>query len=89
MTKRRERLSDETIDGLMFEWRLASNPQVTARREAYFAKLKAFRESTAAKTKSEMISELKADCPAYILELLEKNSEAQIRDRYVQTFGPR
>lgn len=80
------RLSLETIDGLELEMRLASNPKVIARRDAFFARVNAFRESTAHKSKAEMIAELKADCPAYILDILETNSEAAIRDRYVMTF---
>lgn len=86
---RRERLSEETIDGLLLEARLRANPGVTARREAYYAKLRAFREATAHKTKAEMIRELKADTPAYILEILERQSEEEIRVRYVGTFGNR
>jgi hypothetical protein len=83
---RRERLSDETIDGLMLEMQLAGNPKVLARRDAFWAKVKAFREKTAAKSKEEMIAELKVNNPAYILDLLNVKTEADIRDRYVMTF---
>lgn len=84
--KRGIRLSPETIDGLEFEARLASNPRVIARRDAFWASVKAFREKNADKSKAEMIAELKAHCPAYILSFLEADSEAGIRDRYVMTF---
>lgn len=80
------RLSPETIDGLEFEARLASNPKVIARRDAFWARVKAFREQTAGKSKAEMIAELKASNDGYIVSLLEANSEALIRDRYVMTF---
>jgi hypothetical protein len=80
------RLSEETMDGLLLEWQLASNPKVTARREAFWASVKAFREQTSTKSKAEMIAELKANHPSYILSLLEAQSEALIRDRYVMTF---
>ena len=58
-------------------------------RPAYFAKLRAFRDVTAYKSKADMIAELKADNPAYIISLLEANTEDDVRDRYVHTFGPR
>ena len=83
------RLSPETIDGIEFEMRLASNPKVIARRDFFWARVKAFREKTAHKTKAEMIAELKADCPNYLLHILETKSEADIRDRYVMTFQSR
>ena len=83
------RLSEETINGLLLEWKLAGDPNVTAKREAYYARIRAFAEKTKDKTKPEMIAELKADCPAYIVELLESHSEASVRDRYVRTFFKR
>jgi hypothetical protein len=82
----RPRLSPETMDGLEFEMRLASNPKVRARQAEFLARVKAFREKIASKTKAEMIAELKAHNPAYLLHLLETNSEAEIRSRYVMTF---
>ncbi len=84
--KRRERLSDETIDGLMLEMQLAGNPKILARRDAFWAKVRTFREKTAHKSKDEMIAGLIAHCPAYIPILLEAQSESEIRDRYVMTF---
>ncbi len=89
MKKKREPLAEETIDGLELEMRLAADSGVRARKEAYFTKLRAFRDSTAAKSKAEMIAELKVHNPAYIVSLLESRSEAEIHDRYVNTFGPK
>ena len=89
MSKRRFRMSDETRDGLIFELALRSNPRITAARDAYYARLRAFAAANEHKTKAEMIAELKADCPAYIVELLEKDSLEGIRSRYVNTFGRR
>lgn len=89
MSKRRFRMSDENRDGIIFGLALASNPKVTAAREAYYARRREFEAATAHKTKTEMIAELKANYPAYILELLERDSLAGIRDRYVTTFMPR
>lgn len=40
-------LSEETIDGLMLEMRLAANPKVRASREAYFAALRVDRGTLA------------------------------------------
>jgi hypothetical protein len=86
MAKRRERLSDETIDGLMLEMQLSSDPKILARRDAFWAKVKNFREKTAEKSKEEMIAELKAHNPGYILQLLNARPEPEIREKYVMTF---
>jgi hypothetical protein len=83
---KRQPLSEETIDGLIFEAQLASNPKIIAKRDAFWAKVKAFREKTSGNSKAQMIAELKAHCLAYLLHLLEASSEAAIRDRYVMTF---
>lgn len=79
-------LSPETIDGLELEARLACDPKVIAARDAFWARIGAFRKQTANKSKAEMIAELKAGNPAYIVSLLESQSEENIRDRYVMTF---
>lgn len=79
-------MSDETIDGIIFGMQLSSNKQVTQRRTEFNAICAEFRIATKNKTKSEMITELKQHCPAYITELLEKDSENGIRDRYINTF---
>lgn len=80
------RLSPETIDGIEYEMRLASNPGAIARRDTFWKRVALFREKTAHKSKAEMIAELKAHCPAYLLHLLEAMTESNIRDRYVMTF---
>ena len=80
------KLSDETRDGLFLEMQLASNPKIVARGRAFWALVNAFRKKTAHKSKEEMITELKEDNPGYILDLLNSNSEAEIRSRYVMTF---
>lgn len=84
----KQRLSDETIDGLLFEARLASNPKVIAARDDYYRRKREFREANSGKSKDEMIAELKAHCPAYIEELLQKEHDDLLRDRYVTTFMP-
>jgi hypothetical protein len=78
---RARRLSDETIDGLMLEMALASNPKVKARREAYYARIRASREAIKGKSKADLIAALKSHCPAYITELLEKNDLPALQDR--------
>jgi hypothetical protein len=80
------RLSPETIDGLEFEARLAGNPKIRAARDAFWERVNAFRERTKDKTKADMIAELKAHNPAYLVNILEGNSEESVRDRYVMTF---
>ncbi len=79
-------MADETRDGVMLELALMSNPKVKARREAWYASIRTFREATAHKTQKEMIDELIADNPAYIRSLLESRQESETRDRYVMTF---
>lgn len=81
------RLSPETIDGLEFEARLARNPKIKAANDAFLKRVRTFREHTKHKTKSEMIAELKAHNPAYLVDLLNAGSEASVRDRYVMTFN--
>jgi hypothetical protein len=77
----RARLSEETIDGLLFGMALASNPKVIAGQKAYNARLRANREAIKDKSKAELIAALKAHCPAYITELLEKNDLPALQDR--------
>lgn len=79
-------LSPETIDGLELEARLAGNPKIVEARLAFWARVAAFHKRTANKSKAEMIAELKASNPAYIVSLLEASDEQNIRDRYVMTF---
>lgn len=84
------RLSEETIDGLIFEAQLASNPKVTARREEYHRKVEAARVKARAMTKVEIIDALCAETPAYIRSLLETEDDrlggGSLVERYARTF---
>ena len=75
------RLSEETIDGLLFGMALACNPKVIARQKAYHARLRANREAIKDKTKAELIAALKFHMPSYITELLEKNDLHDLQSR--------
>ena len=82
-------MESETMDGIIFGMQLATNPKIAAARKAYFQRRAAFSEANKHKTRDEMIAELKAHNPAYLVDLLRRQDEASVRDRYVTTFMPR
>ena len=83
------RLSPETIDGMEFELALSRNPKLAERKKEYDRRREAFRAEHKGKTSAEIIAELKAHNPAYVVELLQKHSHAELLDRYVHTFTQR
>lgn len=84
------KLSDETIDGLMFGAALASNPRITARREEYNRKVEAARVKARSMTKTEIIYALCEHTPSYIRDLLETEDarfgDGSLVERYARTF---
>lgn len=83
------KLSPETIDGLEFEFALSKSPTLAARKKEYERRREAFRAQHKHKSSAELIAELKAHDPAYIVELLQSDSHANLLDRYVHTFTKR
>jgi len=78
---RRESLAEETIDGIIFGMILANSPTLAARQKEYQARIRANFGAIKDKTKPQLIAALKFSCPAYILELLEKNDLGQLQSR--------
>jgi len=74
-------LSDETIDGMIFESQLAANPEIIARRDRFWKKVEAIKATTLHLTKAQMVDGLKRYWSAYQVHLLERSSEHDLRDR--------
>lgn len=79
-------LSDETLDGLAYGFRLYCNPRIRERTRLFNLKISAFRKHLKGKSKQEMIEELITNNPGYIRALLEKSTDGMILERYVYTF---
>lgn len=77
---------EERMFAFALEMKLRANPQVMARRTAYYARVRAARAFARTKSKAFLITILKWHCPAYLEHILMADSEEGIQDRFAYTF---
>jgi len=89
MARRRRKdllVADETLDGIMFGMALASKPGVMQRRDAFWASVRQDTEAMVHIPKDRLIATLKQMNPAYIVELLERNTPVELRHRIAHSM---
>lgn len=79
-------LCEEQIDALILEARLRANPAVMARKAEYERKVRNAMAFAKTKKKETLISILKFDHPAYLVDLLRQRSDWDIQERFARTF---
>ncbi|AGR47695.1 hypothetical protein PHIM7_46 [Sinorhizobium phage phiM7] len=81
---------EERLAAFELEMRLRRDPNVTRRREAYYAKVQAAREEANRLGSAEVIERLMAHNRGYIRSLLETEDDrfgaGSLFDRYARTF---
>lgn len=81
---------EERMAALDLELKLRMNPEVTRRREAYWASVKRAKEYASSLDKVVLVALLIEHNPAYIRDLLETEDErfgpGSLADRYAHTF---
>lgn len=75
-------MSEETIDGILFGLRLASDPRVTARREAYNRRIREDRAAVKQFTASHLADALMKFRPTY-LPMIREWPHADLVERVV------
>ena len=80
---------EERLDAALLVMKLAADPSVRARREAYEAKVQAAREQARQMTQAQIIDALMARTPGYIRAMLEAEDalgDGALVERYARTF---